>query len=243
MHPLIDTTFDFRKDTPPGKDPDTFSPTLRKYHTLLWNKPLPNGVLFTLEARAPYYLHHSSALGQFILASDTVIPSFMRERRMAHIMAQVPQADLESFNGLGYTIGGMMLFPGNRIDGKMTINGARGCHPQIKDRFDLTVECIRRHYLGEEHPLQNVFARYADFFQLFGDFQGYVKHFLLQDMVSDDLSAVSFFAPFSGFPSSPLLESVDAYLAYRQRAMDFLEARNLRIIRTTLAHSRLSDLS
>ena len=36
------------------------------------------------------------------------------------------------------------LFPGNQIGRKMTINAARGCHPRINDRFDLTVECIRR---------------------------------------------------------------------------------------------------
>jgi len=36
-------------------------------------------------------------------------------------------------------IGGMIVFPGNRIDGKMTINGARGCYRKISDRFDLTL--------------------------------------------------------------------------------------------------------
>ena len=86
---------------------------------------------------------------------------------------------------IGYTIGGMMLFPGNRVGGKMTINGARGFHPRIKDRFDLTVECIRRHYRDEPSPLSDTLARYADFFGLFGDFQGYVEYFLLQDLVSE----------------------------------------------------------
>lgn len=41
-----------------------------------------------------------------------------------------------------------MVFPGNRIDKKMTINQARGCHPRIRDRFDLTVEFIRLHCVG-----------------------------------------------------------------------------------------------
>lgn len=36
----IDTAFDFRTDTPPGRDPDSHSPTLRRYHQLLWSKPL-----------------------------------------------------------------------------------------------------------------------------------------------------------------------------------------------------------
>lgn len=29
---LLDTSFDFRVDTPKGKDPDKHSPTLRRYH-------------------------------------------------------------------------------------------------------------------------------------------------------------------------------------------------------------------
>ena len=53
----------------------------------------------------------------------------------------------------------MMIFPGNRIGRKMTINGARGFHPRIKDRFDLTVECIRRHYRKENSPLSDTLAR------------------------------------------------------------------------------------
>jgi hypothetical protein len=38
--PLIDTSFDFRIDSA-GRDPDKYSPTLRRYHRLLWSKPLP----------------------------------------------------------------------------------------------------------------------------------------------------------------------------------------------------------
>jgi len=34
-------------------------------------------------------------------------------------------------------------------------------HPQIKDRFDLTLECIRRHYVGQANPLGNALAVYA----------------------------------------------------------------------------------
>lgn len=31
----IDITYDFRTDTPPGKDPDAYSKTLRDYHKYL----------------------------------------------------------------------------------------------------------------------------------------------------------------------------------------------------------------
>jgi uncharacterized protein DUF6994 len=65
---MIDITFDFRSDTPPGKDPDTWSPTLRRYHQLLWSKRLASGVLFELDVSGPpFYLHHRSELGEFSL--------------------------------------------------------------------------------------------------------------------------------------------------------------------------------
>ena len=127
-------------------------------------------------------------------------------------------------------MGGMMVFPGNQIDGKMTINAQRGCHPRIKDRFDLTVECIRRHYRNESSPLSETLERYADFFGLFGDFRGYVEFFLLQDLVTADFSAVRFFTPFDGFKPWPLPESTEAYSAYKGLAVDFIQARNHRIL-------------
>ena len=46
-----------------------------------------------------------------------------------------------------------------KIDGKMTINGARGFNAKIRDRFDLTLECIRRHYRNEDSPLTDVLGR------------------------------------------------------------------------------------
>ncbi|MFN0149551.1 MAG: DUF6994 family protein [bacterium] len=227
----IDIAFDFRSDTPgyPKNDPDSSSPTLRQYHKWLWSKPLPSGAMFALVDTKPgVYLHHRSPLGEFWLTSDTVVPSFRKQARLAHIFARSPE-ELAAFNRLGYTIGGMMVFPGNRVGRRMTINGARGCHPRIKDRFDLTVECIRRHYRNEESPLTAPLQRYADFLGLFGDFRGYVEFFLLQDLVTEDCSAVTLFAPFDDFASSPVPATEGAYQTYRRLAMDFIRARNRRI--------------
>ena len=123
----------------------------------------------------------------------------------------------------------MLVFPGNKVDGKMTINGARGFHPRIKDRFDLTLECIRLHYLDEPSPLDATLARYADFFGLFGDFAGYVDFFHLQDLVNEGTLTVKFSMPFEDFNASPVPETLDAYLEYRQRAIEFIESRNRRI--------------
>ena len=231
MKEVIDVTFDFRSDTPPGRDPDTYSPTLSRYHRLLWSRPLPGGEHFHLEATPvpPYYFRHASDLGEFVLSSDAVVPTFSRAREMGAIMASIPVDKTAEFNRLGYTIGGMMVFPANLVQGKMTINGARGFHPRIRDRFDLTVECIRRHYLGQPSPLGQVMERYAGFFDLFGDFASYVDFFLLQDIVDGVSMNVEFFDAFDDFTSSPLPQSLERYLAYSQAALKFLHARNQRI--------------
>src|SRR5271170_3379376 len=86
MNGDVDITFDFRSDTPEGRDPDAFSPTLRRYHKRLWSKSLPSGVAFELDDTTPrVYLHHQSALGEFFLSSDSVIPTFSRAHRILHI--------------------------------------------------------------------------------------------------------------------------------------------------------------
>jgi hypothetical protein len=119
----IDITFDFRSHTPgwPDKDPDTHSPTLRRYHQLLWSKPLPSGAPFELDVTTPgVYLHPRSKLvdprsqfGRLGLSSDAVIPSFSRapDKSLKPIFDQIPEADTEEFNRIGYTIGGMMVWP------------------------------------------------------------------------------------------------------------------------------------
>jgi hypothetical protein len=225
---MIDITFDFRSDTPSGKDADTFSPTLRTYNQLLWSKPLPSGEPFELDVSSPppYYLHHRSELGEFWLSSDTAVPNFLY---LASIVHQIPEVEREALWPGGYTIGGSMVFPAQWVDGKRTINVARAFHPKIKDRFDLTVECIRRHYLEQPSPLGEALARYTDFFGLFGDFSGYVDFFHLQDLVNEDSSTVRFFMPFEDFTGSPWPGTLDAYLDYRQHAIEYIESRNRRI--------------
>ena len=201
----IDTSFDVRTDAG-GRDPDKHSATLRQYHRILWSKPLPCGLRFDLDDTVTgAYLHHRSELGEFFLSSDSVIPTFTRWASLSHITALFSEEENEAFRSMGYTIGGMMIFPANKVEGRQTINGARGFNRKIADRFDLTLECIRRHYIGESSPLAGCLSRYRDFFSLFGTFKGYVDFFLLQDLVAEDGSDVAFFLPFDDFrtPSVP----------------------------------------
>lgn len=226
----IDITFDMYSDTPEGGDPDASSPTLRSYHKHLWSKPLPNGVIFNLSDDGPKpNLYHQSELGNFRLSSDAITHSYRNTKRMAHIINQIPDRDSEILLRSGSTIGSYILFPSNRINGHMTINGARGVNSKIFDRFDLTLECIRRHYLGQLSPLSAVLQRYEDFFQLFESFQGYVDFFLLQDLVTHDYRGVKFLLPFEGFNGSPLPRDVDEYFTYRNNALEFIQCRNQRI--------------
>lgn len=144
-------------------------------------------------------------------------------------MAQIPEADQEAFSRQGYTIGAMMVFPGNRINSKQTVNQRRGTHPLIADRFDLTLECIRRHYLRQASPLSDTLALYADFFDLFVDFRGYVDFFLLQDLVTNDYGAIRFLLPFADFTTPAVPATLAEYVLYRQDSLKFVAARNARI--------------
>ena len=150
---IIDVNFNFYSDTPKGKDPDSYSDTLRRYHKLLWNKPLPNGTVFNLDLKTSKILHHKSQLGEFYLSSDSIAHDYSKWKSTEHIIKKIPKTEIENFFNLGCTIGGYTIFPSNRIDNQMTINGSRGINKKIKDRFDLTLECIRRFYLNEDSPL------------------------------------------------------------------------------------------
>jgi hypothetical protein len=121
-----------------------------------------------------------------------------------------------------------MIWPSNKVGGAITINGARGFDRSIADRFDLTLECIRRYSLAEPSPtglLSAALGRYPEFFALFGDFEGLVDFFLLQDLVDEATSTVKLFTPFEDFTTSPLPGTVDAYRRYCDRAVEFIEAQ------------------
>jgi len=224
---MIDTRFNFYTDAK-GGDPDKTSPTLRKYHKILWSKPLPNGKIFELsESKSGVYLYHKSELGEFFLGSDTIFRSYILQKRKQWLIKQIPD-EVDELLNVCCNIAGYIVFPCNKIDGKRTINQARGMNKLIDDRFDLTLECIRRFYSGQKSPLYDALLRYKYFFDLFDDFIGYVDFFLLGDLI-DENQEIKFYLPFDDFKTYPKFSDKDDYLLYKKGITNFIRQRNKRI--------------
>lgn len=237
----IDVNYDFTSDTPNywkdfwndptgiggGKnDPDLLSLTLQKYHQILWSKKLPNGKYMQLYIGEGFnYLTWE----QYRFGSDSITASF-RYKKYKYMLEKVSETVpdykkyIESFIRKSYTIGGSIIFPKSN-----SINRARGINSNICDRWDLTLECIRRYYNNEESPLYAVLELNKDFFDLFVDFKGYVDFFFLQDCVSPDYSSVIFWIGNGNFEEKPLPNSVSEYIQFISKELEFIEKRNKRI--------------
>ncbi|MDX9692153.1 MAG: hypothetical protein RBT45_06820 [Acholeplasmataceae bacterium] len=227
----INTNFNMYHDAK-GKDPDTYSYTLHSYHHFLWNKLLPNGNRFKLDSIGDYKYHllYSDDKFNLKLSSDSIIHPYHYFKTMQHIITKINPKDIENFHHVGATIGGYIIFPSEKIDNKATINTVRGFHPMIKDRFDFTLECIRRYYIGQNSPLYEHLSRYKNFFDLFIDFKGYVDFFLLNDLVDEDYN-IEFWLPFIDFERTKALpKDINEYNLYMNHVIEFVKLRNKRIL-------------
>jgi len=144
-------------------------------------------------------------------------------------------------NAIVDQLGGIVMFPGRMIGGP-SINQARGRdqRDRIGDRLDLTLECIRLFYAGtvdpNRNPLGPTLVNYAEFFDLFGDFEGYTDFWLFQDLVTADGKYVNFLLESDGLVEfdfagrqSPFPESHKDYDRYLTRSQEFVKRRNLRM--------------
>ena len=109
------------------------------------------------------------------------------------------------------------------------MNQRRGMSKRISDRWDLTLECIRKYYEGEESPLYNGILQDKPFFDLFVNFKGYVDFFFLQDCVSEDYSKVNVWDGKGDFTEDGLPKTLDDYLHFLKKEFEFLAKRNERI--------------
>ena len=207
-------------------DPDSESPTLKKYHKILWSRELPNGEILELEDEYRKYLRWD----RFSFSSDSITASFNYENCRGLLNDVASGMDdyrsfVESYMKKTYTIGGCIIFPRHRN----SINQCRGTNQQIIDRWDLTLECIRRFYSGERSPIDWCLEQDREFFELFVDFKGYVDFFFLQDCVSNDYSKVNMWLDTELFEMYPYPRNREEYLRWIQCNLDFVEKRNARI--------------
>ena len=238
----IDISFDFTTDTPnywkdswladpllwhSSSDPDSKSKTLQRYHQILYSKPLPNGDIMKLDIGngADYLIWNNFRFG-----SDSIITSFryVRNKELIQRVAEsLPDYKkfFEDYIHKSYTIGGEIFFP--KMKGG--INQSRGCNPFIKDRWDLTLECIRKYYNNETSPLYSVLSNNKEFFDLFVNFKEYVDFFYLQDCVNDDYTQVKFWLGNGEFKYYPLPKTVQEYFLWIENELDFVMKRNKRI--------------
>ena len=220
---IIDVSYDVRTDSK-GKDPDAASETLKSYHQFLWSKPLPNGQIMELETGKGFYLRWND----MYFGSDSIIVSFMhagyKHRQM--IVESIPNFGeyREDYLKKAYTIAGSIIFPQVR----WSMNQARGCSRKISDRWDLTLECIRRFYAGESSPLDTALQKSKSFFKLFVDFKGYVDFFLLQDCVDENYN-VNLWLNTPLWITDPMPESVESYMNWINKELTFVAKRSERM--------------
>jgi hypothetical protein len=243
----MDVDFCFYDDPDVGGDPpayangcdaDRYSIRLRRSHRDLWSKELPDGNLLTLQPNDGGWLdvsspHSLSSIGTR-LSSDTIATPHERyERRGMHLLwGALSAAARTNYKRRFYTIGGFLVFPQRRD----SINVSRGRTASIQDRFDLTLECIRRYYSGETeasvNPLGAVLLADAEFFKLFGQgaegFAAYTTWFHLDGLVVD--GEVRTFDDVDGrswkFTWSPLPTTPETYRQYLDKVGRFVDQRN-----------------
>lgn len=110
------------------------------------------------------------------------------------------------------------------------------------DRWDLTLECIRRFYCGEDSPLSGVIERDKDFYELFVDFKGYVDFFFLQDCVTPDYSNVIFWHDECSLSKTlPLPRTAGEHLVWFEKNMQFVHKRAERMKRALESDQAFND--
>lgn len=91
-------------------------------------------------------------------------------------------------------------------------------HPLFADRFDLTLECIRRRLHGEANLLAEALQKYADFF-------------LLDDLLNSATSQIRFIHRFHSLSSQAVPKIPSDLIDYLQADNEFVEACNRRAAR------------
>jgi len=226
---VIDINYGYKSDVKDElQDPDKFSKKLKETHAYLWSKELPNGNKMELIVKNNRII----SIGEysFDFAPDSITNSYKNRPQINAFLDK--SKNILEYRKLDYTIGSSIIFPVKDDEGKSnrTINQARGCIRQLSDRFDYALECIRLFYCDNSiyTPLRDCLKRYSNFFDLFIDFEGYVKFFFLDDLVDAEYKKVISFTGKFDF-GNPIPSTIEEYEYYLKNNIEFIEKRNKRI--------------
>ena len=160
------------------KDPDRHSSRLRSYHQRLWiHRPLAglggerslvlkrqgNGLIDTGLGKDFFGLDKG-----LYLSSDRAMPTWWKWRETATLRKDPALMErILAANPVLDNMGGIIMWSGWQVGGP-TMNQTRGFGAKAKatigDRLDLTLECIRRAYIGDfddaVNPLGSTLIRY-----------------------------------------------------------------------------------
>lgn len=170
----------------PYADPDSECDELREMHYRLYNhyasyikRPFSfDEIKYSLSSSEERYFYLSEN-GTLRLGSDTMNSSYLYYKSLGYIQSEMkkcgrnPEAEIEKYRkNIIYRPGNFIVFPKK---GRNSINVARGCCGKIKDRFDLTLDCIKKQYNNDENPLSKVLEGcWRGFFDRFENFKQYV---------------------------------------------------------------------
>ena len=191
-------------------DPDQKSKELYEYHKELWNiqrkkLDLQNKVPEII--KDPQYVNGAYELAtqnpNLRLSSDSIMSIYWHwsgnnspYKRMQELIKKIIRDKYDTIDKFeefirtylkeANTIGGFVVFPKH----PNSINGRRGMSAKIRDRFDLTLECIRCFYNKIYNPLADVLEGDKEFFAMFGKekdgFKKYIDFFCLNSWVNDN---------------------------------------------------------
>ncbi len=230
---MIDIRYNYRNDCKKKQDPDKYSLRLKQDHCVLWSKRLPNTKYGRLSLRVVNNEIVGIVDGRKLIFSPDSITNCYSYRKSTEGLRQIEGIKelLIKYKEIDYTIGSSLIFPvlDDNNSSSWTINKARGCSRKIQDRIDYTLECVRRFYLDhtDNNPLATCLNRYSFFFELFDNFENYVKYFCLDDLVTPDYRHVLSFTDTFDFENP--LPNESNYALYIERTIDFIRKRNQRI--------------
>lgn len=151
------------------------------------------------------------------------------------ISRYLSSSELKRYYTIINSIGGKIIFPKH----KKSINQYRGAQwkKYIGDRFDYTLECIRRYFDDPSekygwYPLKDEIKNDGKFFSKFSSFSEYIKFFFLEDIVDKNENIKFFLGENSDIDfniTQAIPSDLDKWRLLYNKTIEFAEARTMRI--------------